>query len=400
MGGGDLNLKKSWHPQTLRNIERVWKAEQKHEAEQKKIDELQKELAEERSREDIQRHAEQGGVITKKDTRLDWMYQGPGSLVNREEYLLGKPIDKYASDKLMEEPPGPTSTGLPTGSIFAATTTPLSANDMAAKIREDPLFLIRKKEEQKKREVLQNPVKMKKIKEMLKKNILKEKKKEKKNKKKKKHRRRHELSSDSDREARSRNHKKPSQEESHGEKSQYKRGDYGLQMKEHHRERHRETFMSSREARSCSVSPDRQFHHGRHKEAPPESHMAANPQRNAAAESVSKKCRTSTPPAPYQRRPPAHTSSKLSAEELEKRREEMMQNAKWRDEQRVANVNRYRQEDEHERQRERSDKRDGRFLHAMKLESAASSSVEDRVKRKVHSIQRTAAALDKNFMRR
>ncbi|XP_078453965.1 pre-mRNA-splicing factor CWC25 homolog isoform X2 [Lampetra fluviatilis] len=370
MGGGDLNLKKSWHPQTLRNIERVWKAEQKHEAEQKKIDELQKELAEERSREDIQRHAEQGGVITKKDTRLDWMYQGPGSLVNREEYLLGKPIDKYASDKLMEEPPGPTSTGLPTGSIFAATTTPLSANDMAAKIREDPLFLIRKKEEQKKREVLQNPVKMKKIKEMLKKNILKEKKKEKKNKKKKKHRRRHELSSDSDREARSRNHKKPSQEESHGEKSQYKRGDYGLQMKEHHRERHRETFMSSREARSCSVSPDRQFHHGRHKEAPPESHMAANPQ------------------------------SKLSAEELEKRREEMMQNAKWRDEQRVANVNRYRQEDEHERQRERSDKRDGRFLHAMKLESAASSSVEDRVKRKVHSIQRTAAALDKNFMRR
>uniref|UniRef100_A0A8C0BBC9 CBF1-interacting co-repressor CIR N-terminal domain-containing protein n=1 Tax=Buteo japonicus TaxID=224669 RepID=A0A8C0BBC9_9AVES len=39
----DLNLKKSWHPQTLRNVEKVWKAEQKHEAERKKIEELQRE---------------------------------------------------------------------------------------------------------------------------------------------------------------------------------------------------------------------------------------------------------------------------------------------------------------------------------------------------------------------
>uniref|UniRef100_A0A8C0BBP1 CBF1-interacting co-repressor CIR N-terminal domain-containing protein n=1 Tax=Buteo japonicus TaxID=224669 RepID=A0A8C0BBP1_9AVES len=41
--GGGCNLKKSWHPQTLRNVEKVWKAEQKHEAERKKIEELQRE---------------------------------------------------------------------------------------------------------------------------------------------------------------------------------------------------------------------------------------------------------------------------------------------------------------------------------------------------------------------
>lgn len=57
------NLKKSWHPQTMKNIERVWKAEQKHEAEQKKIDELQKELKDERAREEITRFAQETGAI-------------------------------------------------------------------------------------------------------------------------------------------------------------------------------------------------------------------------------------------------------------------------------------------------------------------------------------------------
>lgn len=57
------NLKKSWHPQTMKNIERVWKAEQKYEAERKKIEELQKELKEERAREEITRFAEEAGAI-------------------------------------------------------------------------------------------------------------------------------------------------------------------------------------------------------------------------------------------------------------------------------------------------------------------------------------------------
>lgn len=57
------NLKKSWHPQTIKNIERVWKAEQKHEAERKKIEELQKELKDERTREEMTRFAEETGAI-------------------------------------------------------------------------------------------------------------------------------------------------------------------------------------------------------------------------------------------------------------------------------------------------------------------------------------------------
>nr|XP_008111396.1 PREDICTED: pre-mRNA-splicing factor CWC25 homolog isoform X2 [Anolis carolinensis] len=166
MGGGDLNLKKSWHPQTLRNVEKVWKAEQKHEAERKKIEELQRELHEERAREEMQRYAEDVGAVKKKDEKLEWMYQGPGGMVNREEYLMGRPVDKYVFEPMEDKEGGCSSeTGLLPGSIFAPTGAN-SALDMASKIREDPLFMIRKREEEKKREVLNNPVKMKKIKEL------------------------------------------------------------------------------------------------------------------------------------------------------------------------------------------------------------------------------------------
>lgn len=44
-------------------MEKVWKAEQKHEAERKKIEELQRELREERAREEMQRYAEDVGAV-------------------------------------------------------------------------------------------------------------------------------------------------------------------------------------------------------------------------------------------------------------------------------------------------------------------------------------------------
>lgn len=54
MGGGNLNLKKSWHPSTLKNQERVWKAEQQDESEKRKVEELQKELQAQREKEEFQ----------------------------------------------------------------------------------------------------------------------------------------------------------------------------------------------------------------------------------------------------------------------------------------------------------------------------------------------------------
>lgn len=88
-------MKKSWHPSTMKNMEKVRKAEQQNHQENKRIAELKKEIEMEKDLEDIKKYAIEQGVIEKKDDKkLDWMYKGPNQIVNREEYLLGRPVDK------------------------------------------------------------------------------------------------------------------------------------------------------------------------------------------------------------------------------------------------------------------------------------------------------------------
>jgi len=55
--------KKGWHTGSLRNIENVWKAEQKHEAEQKKLEELRKQIQEERERTEFRLLQEKAGLV-------------------------------------------------------------------------------------------------------------------------------------------------------------------------------------------------------------------------------------------------------------------------------------------------------------------------------------------------
>ncbi|XP_051984965.1 pre-mRNA-splicing factor CWC25 homolog [Xyrauchen texanus] len=392
MGGGDLNLKKSWHPQTLKNIERVWKAEQKHEAERKKIEELQKELKNERAREEITKYAQETGALKKKDDRLDWMYQGPAGQVSRDEYLLGRPIDKQITQQYEEPESGPSAqTGLLPGSIFNPSTS-VSTNDMAAKIREDPLFEIRKREEEKKRGVLTNPVKMKEIQKMLRQNLEKEKKKKKKEKKEKreekakrkekKHRRRSSSSDEEDRKHRS----KEERSDVTTFNGHHKYG-YGLQIpanRSHHSSNHLEHSSRDRSHSPLSHKADRD-NHSRDSEKRPKS-KAPSPARHRDR---------------YQRPQYTNYSKRLSAEELEKKRREMMDFAREREVERESNVKKYKHQEEQEKARENDKQnRHAGFIHDMKLESAATSSLEDRVKRNIYSIQRTPAALEKNFMRR
>ncbi|PQM34561.1 hypothetical protein Pyn_19034 [Prunus yedoensis var. nudiflora] len=65
--------KKGWHTGSLRNIENVWKAEQKHEAEQKKLDELRKQIVEERERSEFRLLQEQAGLVPRQE-RLEFLY--------------------------------------------------------------------------------------------------------------------------------------------------------------------------------------------------------------------------------------------------------------------------------------------------------------------------------------
>lgn len=89
------NLKKSWHPNTLKNQKRVYEAEQANAAEKKKLRELQHEIQNERNLEDLKRIGQSSGVLANDNSkRLEWMYKGSENKINREDYLTGRSIDK------------------------------------------------------------------------------------------------------------------------------------------------------------------------------------------------------------------------------------------------------------------------------------------------------------------
>ncbi|XP_043911226.1 pre-mRNA-splicing factor CWC25 homolog isoform X2 [Protopterus annectens] len=340
------------------------------------------------------------------------MYQGPAGSINREEYLLGRPIDKYVLGK-QEEDAGPSAeTGLLPGSIFSATGA-ISALDMAAKIREDPLFAIRKREEEKKKEVLNNPVKMKKIREFLEYNLNKKEKKRKKEKKKKHKKSRHhssstEESSSGDERCREKSHKK---RESPPATSVIQRhAGYGLQVRNSESSKQQHYMPSKQETapvkyKAHSRSPlKHSSKNSRHSDSRASRSRSSSPspsryKKHERADKREEIKRSPSPKQVFKRRPNASYTKKMTQEELEQKRREMMENAKQREEERSENVRRYKREEEREKEIEKHETKEGKFLHKLKLESAASSCVEDRVKRNIHSIQRTNADMEK-FMKR
>lgn len=123
-----MNLKKAWHPCTRRNIEAVWLAEQKELEEKKKVETMLKERQQERQVAELQQLQEQAGLVKKRMERLDWMYAGTAnqSAKAQEEFLLGK---RKVDDKI-------------------ETSFVRNDKDLESKIREDPLFAIKRKERQ------------------------------------------------------------------------------------------------------------------------------------------------------------------------------------------------------------------------------------------------------------
>ncbi|KAI8840146.1 Pre-mRNA splicing factor-domain-containing protein [Chytriomyces cf. hyalinus JEL632] len=168
MGGGDLNLKKSWHPQTLKNIERVYLKERAADDEKKKIAQKRKEIEEQRQMKELQELHESSGKIKKKQERLDWIYAGPAAdqamEEDREAYLLGK----KRIDKLVEQ--GSTVEEMSAQNTFSATDALIygananSARDLQNKIRDDPLLAIKRREQASLQAVINNPLRLKALK--------------------------------------------------------------------------------------------------------------------------------------------------------------------------------------------------------------------------------------------
>lgn len=148
--------KKSWHTSTIKNNEKVWLREQAAAREKSRMDELQKQLAEERRQEELENLEEANGVsdgaAAQKRKRLNWMYEytkeqpagvstdaGPttpndaqapppdADARTREDVLLGR---RAVDDAMAED-------------LSAARRDATSALvDAEAKLREDPLIAI------------------------------------------------------------------------------------------------------------------------------------------------------------------------------------------------------------------------------------------------------------------
>ncbi|CAG9940938.1 unnamed protein product [Clonostachys rosea f. rosea IK726] len=158
MGGGDLNLKKSFHPTLRRNQAAVYDEEQKALAERKRTQQRINELKEERAKEELQRQLEAAGGKKRVD-RVDWMYSGAGdgpggNAESQEAYLLGKRrIDnliKGTEHKKLEKGAGQES--------FMALQNANTARDTAAKIRDDPLLAIKRQEQATYEAMMNDPI--------------------------------------------------------------------------------------------------------------------------------------------------------------------------------------------------------------------------------------------------
>ncbi|KAI9570235.1 Pre-mRNA splicing factor-domain-containing protein [Boletus coccyginus] len=187
MGGGDLNMKKSWHPLLLKNQERVWLEEKKALEEKKKLDQLRKEKEEERQLQELQRmQEEQTGK--KRTEKLEWMYTTPATGSNQnpndlEDYLLGKKrVDKILTADENEKLGA-------SHKNFIAVQNANTIRDIASKVREDPLLAMKQQEQAAYQSLISNPLRLRELQERngIKSKKKKEKKREKKGKEKSKH---------------------------------------------------------------------------------------------------------------------------------------------------------------------------------------------------------------------
>ncbi|KAK5164315.1 RNA-splicing factor [Saxophila tyrrhenica] len=163
--GGDLNLKKSWHPHLMTNQKRVWAEEKKALDERKKIEQVLKERAEERQILELEQMQEAAGGKKRTD-RVDWMYNGPGSngpgagvSEEMEGYLLGKRrLDGLVKKSETESLKKDAESAGGEGGFMALNTNANSMRDTASKVASDPMLAIKKQEQAAYEAMMSDPV--------------------------------------------------------------------------------------------------------------------------------------------------------------------------------------------------------------------------------------------------
>ncbi|GKV18871.1 hypothetical protein SLEP1_g29196 [Rubroshorea leprosula] len=364
--------KKGWHTGSLRNIENVWKAEQKHDAEQKKLEELRKQIQEERERSEFRLLQEQAGLVPKQE-RLEFLYDsglsvgkgsasssgagGGGGFKALEEAL---PTSKPAADASSKQSPS-----VP-GALFEDK--PHSANDAWRKLHSDPLLLIRQREQEALARIKNNPVQMARIR----KSVEEKKEKDKPHDKRESHKHRN-SSSTKHRKHSSRAEQSDSEDDTYKVDKRRKNGDY--KSSQGHRDRKQpdsENESSDRENQKKRRQKEKYNHDG--------------PDAN----------RKNLDEGEYRRSHESHhrrqgVAPKLSEEERAARLREMQEDAEVHEEQRWKRLKKTEENDA--REATRATISDGRkFLDAAHrsvygAEKGGSSTIEESVRRRTHYLQ-------------
>jgi len=154
--------KKIWHPGSFANMEKTWVTEQKYREVERRAIEKAKKIKEEKVFEEMKKiQVEKGLIPAYHLNRLDFMYQCPQpeneeNKDQNEEFLLGKRFDDDNEDNFMKKKKKKIIPKF-------ADTYANPKNEEFVRIHEDPLYLILKEEKKQRKEIEQNPYKMKKI---------------------------------------------------------------------------------------------------------------------------------------------------------------------------------------------------------------------------------------------
>ncbi|KAI1285711.1 Pre-mRNA-splicing factor CWC25 -like protein [Halotydeus destructor] len=268
---------------------------------------------------------------------LKWMYKGLEGHVDKEEYLMGRRVDKtfeivhQKGDLEAEDNVVPPSLLRPEATDHRGLNVTVDAE---AKLREDPLYEIRKKEIEARKEILSNPVRVMKIRKLLEQALS-------------------DSDSDSDRDSRKR----------HSKKKKHRSRDRSSERRSHHRDRssdrrnahdrHRKDYEghshNSQSHKRRSRSPSSRNRERRERSRSKEHEHSYERKRDVQQVKQSSDIKPTSAKSLTLSR---HTSvanrqskTKLSAEELERRRLEMMTDAQKREEERKDRVQRYKKED-------------------------------------------------------
>jgi len=370
-----------------------------------------------------------GGGDGKSEEEMRWMYEGAKSSVNREDYLLGKKVDKHFekySDAVIRE----------RKSTFDAIIRPKTEEDepkcsnlnVNVIRNEDPLVAIRVKEERAKQEILDNPVKRLKFQKLLKKAYEKKMKKKLKKALLKQMRAEHEknkTSSESDSDewvekdqdmtktsdtAQSRDkrdtsdHSQRDRDSCTGESEEHR--SHRKQLDSHIPEHLRKKPSSGNVDDDDDDDDNPEYSHSDSEEERKRKKysgygLIGGSQKPLQSSEDSRKRSTQEVKSTTNEdnRTKRSRREPISTEEIARRRNEMMENARWRDKERQRTVARSRDVDSKEEEQNAS-KPGASFIRPMLNRAVENLSVEQRIHSARQNVQRQHGHMDRNFARR